>query len=74
MTMEPELSKTHIQGLIGAASTMITTCFVQPLEVIKMVMIVKANTTNYKLASTYGAVEYIYVNENLKGFYRGFST
>lgn len=47
-----------------------STLAVQPLEVIKMVMIVKSNQI-HKLASAYGSVEYILLNEGFNGLYRG---
>ncbi|CAK65102.1 unnamed protein product (macronuclear) [Paramecium tetraurelia] len=65
-----EQQRVHFQGLLGAAASLISTLAVQPLEVIKMVMIVKSNSTNYKLTSAYGSVEYILINEGLNGFYR----
>ncbi|CAD8202533.1 unnamed protein product [Paramecium pentaurelia] len=66
-----EQQRVHFQGLLGATASLISTLAVQPLEVIKMVMIVKSNPKNYRLTSAYGSVEYILINEGLNGFYRG---
>ncbi|TNV70987.1 hypothetical protein FGO68_gene103 [Halteria grandinella] len=68
-----ESQRVHFQGLLGAAASLMSTLAVQPLEVIKMGMIVKSNQIT-KLASAYGSVEYILLNEGFNGLYRGLRT